>query len=170
MGFFSKLLGNNVPAAAAPPHRPPLTQSPASRQIGYDATLVDSLLHDHATLGGIYRHIGELQSAARHDDLRAELVNFKSRLEAHVLTENVRFYTYLEQSLDADNAEVMHDFRREMNTIARTVVNFVKQYQAAAFTPSQRQQFASDYKKVGEVLEHRLDAEESNLYQLYQPV
>ncbi|MGH8184659.1 MAG: hemerythrin domain-containing protein [Rhodanobacteraceae bacterium] len=99
------------------------------------------------------------------------LIQFKSRLEAHVLTENMRFYNYLEQSLSSDpnNTGVMHDFRREMNNIARGVIEFVKKYQSSNFTPEARRQFASDYEGVGKILEQRLDSEENNLYPLYQP-
>lgn len=170
MGFFRRLLGQNDVAPAIPANVMPIAPA-APHQIGYDPKLVDSLLHDHSELGRIFAGIGDAQKAGNFTDIRPLLVNFKSRLEAHVLTENVRFYNYLEQSLgsDTNNTAVMHDFRREMNGIARGVVNFVKKYQSSGFTPGEQRQFAEDYAAVGKLLEQRLDSEENNLYPLYQP-
>jgi hemerythrin-like domain-containing protein len=172
MGFFRTLLGKgggDTPAPSAIP--PPAPTSAVTRSIGYDPRLVDSLLHDHAELGTIFARIGELQSARVYGEMRALLVNFKSRLEAHVLTENVRFYNYLEQALasEPNNAEIMRDFRREMNVIARSVIDFVKKYQQSAFNTADQKQFAADYAAVGKMLEQRLDSEENNLYPLYRP-
>ncbi|MDN5925012.1 MAG: hemerythrin domain-containing protein [Xanthomonadales bacterium] len=172
MGFFRSWLEHNQNQTPPAPAMMPLTATPVpAKTIHYDPGLIDSLLRDHATLGADFQHIGELSTAGNYEDLRGLLINFKSRLEAHVLTENVRFYTYLQQSLgdDAANAEMMHDFRKEMNTIARAVVNFVKQYQSCAFTMADRKQFQIDYAGVGKVLEQRLDSEENQLYPLYQP-
>lgn len=169
MGFFRRLLGQQD----APP--PPVNATPippaAPRQIGYDSKLINSLLQDHAELGRIFGNIGNAQKIGNFNDIRPLLIQFKTRLEAHVLTENVRFYNYLEQTLSSDpnNTGVMHDFRREMNGIARSVVDFVKKYQSSTFTPEERRQFATDYDAVGKILEQRLDSEENNLYPLYQP-
>ena len=170
MGFFRKLLGKHDTPSATPANAMPIPAA-APRQIGYDSRLINSLLQDHAELGRIFGNIGDAQKADNFNDIRSLLIQFKTRLEAHVLTENVRFYNYLEQSLasDPNNTGVMHDFRREMNNIARSVVDFVKKYQSGTFTPEERRHFATDYDSVGKILEQRLDNEENNLYPLYQP-
>lgn len=182
MGFFRNIFGKPAAAAATspaliPPATPssPYTAAPTAgqpvRRISYDPKLVESLLHDHAELGRIFANVGEAQKNGNFGDLRPLLIQFKTRLEAHVLTENVRFYNYLEQSLSGDAADsgTMHSFRREMNGIARSVVDFVKKYQSSDFTPGARRQFAADYEMVGKILEQRLDSEENNLYPLYMP-
>lgn len=176
MGFFRKLLGkSDAPAAPAPaptavPAAPSVV-SVAGHSIMYDPKLVESLLRDHAELGRIFGNIGEAQKTGNFADVRPLLIQFKTRLESHVLTENVRFYNYLDQSLggDPNNAGVMHDFRREMNGIARSVVDFVRKYQSCEFTPDERHGFAAEYEAVGKILEQRLDSEENSLYPLYQP-
>ncbi len=172
MGFFRTLLGKRGGDAQAPSTiPPPVPTNAASRSIGYDPRLVDSLLHDHAELGTLFARIGELQSAGIYGEMRALLVNFKSRLEAHLLTESVRFYNYLEQALadEPNDAEIMRDFRREMNGIARGVIEFVKKYQQSTFDTADQKRFAADYAAVGKILEQRLDSEENNLYPLYRP-
>lgn len=171
MGILGKLFGSNEAAKTASEPAPSPPGSPR-RTIRYDPALVDSLLHDHAELGALFERIGQLMKAGQYEEIRPELINFKTRLEAHILTENVRFYTYLEQSLvdDAHNAEMMRDFRREMNTIARGVVVFIRKYQTpGTFDASLQAEFARDYHSVGALLTQRISREESNLYPLYQP-
>ncbi|MBD8899908.1 hemerythrin domain-containing protein [Rhodanobacter sp. DHG33] len=171
MGIFGKLFKQKSSAADDSVRAAPHADEPAHRTIHYDPNLVDSLKRDHGELVTLYQRIGNLLQDGHHDEIRGELVNFKTRLEAHILTENVRFYTYLEQSLreDAHNAELMRDFRREMNTIARGAVNFVKKYQGpGTLDASSHEEFAKDYAAVGELLAQRIGREESSLYPLYQ--
>lgn len=172
MGILGKLFGQKEPATVEEPRELSRPGEAVRRSIRYDPALVDSLKRDHTDLVALYQRIGKLLQTEQYDEIRGDLVNFKTRLEAHILTENVRFYTYLEQSLrgDADNTEMMRDFRREMNTIARETVSFVKKYQTpGAFTAEERMQLAKDYALVGELLTRRLGREENNLYPLYQP-
>ena len=169
MGLFGKLFGKKGPNGQDHAASPPV-QGSGSRTISYDPSLVASLKHDHDELVAQYQRLGELHRSGRFGEIRGELINFKTRFEAHVLTENVRFYTYLEQTLmgDAHNAELMRDFRREMNTIARGAVNFVKKYQISEFDSTDREQFTKDYQTVGSLLTQRIEREESGLYPLYQ--
>lgn len=169
MGFFRNLLGKSDTLLVTPANAVAIPAS-APHHIGYDPKLVDSLLRDHAELGRIFANIGEARKNGSFDDVRSLLVQFKTRLEAHVLTENVRFYNYLAQTLggDPESASTMHSFRRDMNGIARSVVEFVRKYQSSKFTPEEQRQFASDYATVGGILEQRLDSEENSLYPMYQ--
>lgn len=173
MGFFRTLFGKGRDKPATFTASSYATHgTPPPRRIGYDENLIASLQRDHAELGSIYSRIGELhQAGGSYDEIRSLLANFKSCLEAHVLAENVRFYNYLEQTLpdDSDNAEIMRGFRREMNQIARQVLDFVKRYQACGFDAAERVSFGEDYAAIGKVLEQRLDREEHNLYPLYGP-
>ncbi len=57
---------------------------------------------------------------------------------------------------------------RDMNTIARGAVYFVKRYQNAPFDASQRVQFAHDCQSVGTLLAKHLENEENNLYPMHQ--
>lgn len=166
MGFFRKMFGQGADRAID------TTEAPATtpHRVGYDPKLIDSLLSDHARLGALYERIGKSSEAGDYDEVRKLLTHFKSSLQAHILTENVRFYTYVESltAADRDSAKTMHDFRRDMNTIARQVIGFIKKYQACDFASrTEREQFAKDYANVGSLLEQRLDSEENDLYPLY---
>lgn len=167
MGFFRKMFGQGGENESASPLEPPAA---TPRRVGYDPKLIDALLSDHARLGAIFGRIGKAGEAGDYVEARKLLTHFKSSLQAHILTENVRFYTYVEALTadDHESAKLMHEFRRDMNTIARQVVEFVKKYQASDFASrTEREQFAKDYATVGGLLEHRLDSEENDLYPLY---
>ncbi|MEO7067377.1 MAG: hemerythrin domain-containing protein [Rhodanobacter sp.] len=176
MSIFGKLFGGKEGAAeaakAAAAQTPaPITNQPG-RTISYDPTLIESLLHDHRQLNACYERIGGLLQNDKFGEVRDELIDFKTRLQAHILSENVRFYSYLEQSLegDASNLETLHDVRREMNGITRGVMDFVKKYQLPDVLNNETQaDFANDYQAVGKQLTQRLQREESSLYPLYQP-
>lgn len=170
MGVFGKLFGGSnkaLPEATAAP-----VADKSARTIGYVPELMESLLNDHRQLTASYARVGKLLQEDRFDDARDELINFKTRLHAHILSENVRFYTYLEQSLQGDknNLDTLHDFRREMNIIARDIMGFVRRYQSSeALSSKARFDFANDYDAAGKLLAYRLQQEESKLYPLYQP-
>lgn len=136
----------------------------------YDSGLVPLLKHDHAELLDIYEHIGQVYERRRYHELPALLTTLKTRLEAHLLTENVRFYNYVEASLsnDPENFALIRDFRREMNSIAKSVIEFVKRYQKQV-NEFDAGGFQSDYLQVGGLLQQRIQREESNLYPLYFP-
>ena len=169
MGFFRKLLGKDrqrqpqisAPSAAA--------GDPAA--IRYDPKLIETLHTHHAHLGALFDRIGD---SARHGDSRKLhdlLATFKLSLNAHVLTENVRFYAYLEQALsdDAENTQIVVDFRHEMNSITRQVRAFADRWSDADMSNSDAQnRFLADYYQVGKLLERRLDSEEEQLFPLYQ--
>lgn len=171
MGFFRKLFGQDDETeyhTISPPSIKPST----SRAIAYDPKLVETLHAQHGQLGALFERIGRCAERGDYAKARTLLVRFKTSLQGHILTENVRFYAYLENALsdDAENARTIHDFRKEMNQIARQVVSFVDTWQDSDFaTTTKRQQFVTHYEDVGKLLEQRLDNEENNLYPLYQP-
>ncbi len=171
MGLFSWLFGSKRDTRPTTTAKGQVDTSGQPRGISYDPALIDRLKHDHEDLVALYVKLGALLEAGKYGDIRSELINFKTRFEAHILTENVRFYVYLEQNLhDVHNTELMRDFRREMNTIARGVVEFVKKYQFSAFDGDLRSQFMQDYQAVGGLLTQRIEREENNLYPLYHRV
>jgi hypothetical protein len=170
MGFFSSLFGHGRADRSAPDHAPITASAPT--KIGYDPKLIDILHAHHAQLGKIFARIGKAAEDGDIANVRDNLRRFKTSLEAHLLTENVRFYGYLEQKLaaDAENLRTLHSFRKEMNTIASSVLGFDRRWQNAEIGSADMQnQFLSEYREIGKLLEQRLDNEESSLYPMYGP-
>ena len=151
---------------------------PASNQqrrggfaINYDPDLVPALKRDHADLVKQFGAIGDGAKQGNYREIPQMLNAFKVHLEGHLIAENVRFYNYVENSMqhDPDNVTLVRSFRREMNAIARGVVDFVKKYQTVEFDQRMRDEFMTDYQTVGSLLAQRIQREESSLYPLYQP-
>jgi hypothetical protein len=165
--MLKRWMGSDTPVAPPPP---PAALSGA-RAPAYDSRLIESLKHDHHSLVELFQQIGTVAERGRYAELPQLLVAFKTGLESHVIAENVRFYNYVENSLayDEENLALIRSFRREMNAIARGVVDFVKKYQRAQFNEATRELFLRDYAVVGGLLSQRIQREESNLYPLYQP-
>ncbi|UXI68509.1 hemerythrin domain-containing protein [Tahibacter amnicola] len=174
LDLFRRIIGKDAKPATPPataPARLGTTPAGPPRAPIYDSGLVSSLKHDHHELVELFEQIGRGFEHGRFGEIPSKLVAFKTRLEAHLLTENVRFYNYVEFTLrdDSENLALIRDFRREMNTIARGVIDFVKKYQAGINSELARQSFLADYRAVGGLLVQRIQREEGNLYPLYMP-
>lgn len=164
-----------VPAQAAAP----AAQEPADAahvaprtQIAYDPDLVQRLKADHQQLLELF---GKISAAFANNELplTAELLDdFRHQIQAHLLTENIRFYIYLEHSLTSDmaSAALVHNFRQEMDDIGKAVLAFLVKYKEIATRPDFSVPFGKDLEQIGKVLADRVKREEDTLYPLYFPV
>jgi Hemerythrin HHE cation binding domain len=164
--------GKEEPASRALPQGiPSAEQRRNGFGIAYDPALVPALKRDHEDLVKLFGEIGETAKRGDFGEIPQMLNAFKVHLEGHLIAENVRFYNYVENSMraDAESVTLVRSFRREMNAIARGVVDFVKKYQVSRFDQDLRAEFLADYQTVGGLLTQRIQREETSLYPLYQP-
>jgi hypothetical protein len=149
----------------------PASAKTSERTIRYDPGLVAALRNDHSELVAMYGQLGQDVRGGHYQRIPNGLLAFKTRLEAHLLIENVRFYVYLEQALGGDNEHMgtIHGFRREMNEIARGFIEFIRRYQQQRVTPTNASDFMHEYDEVGKLLVMRIEREEGDLYPLYAP-
>lgn len=140
-------------------------------RIGYSPELIAHLKHDHAGLLKLYGQLEALATTGRFAEVPATLKLFKSKFELHILTENVKFYCYVEESLARRPVarRTMREFRREMNAIAHNVVNFVRKHQQGGVSNTNRASFLAELREVGAQLGQRVQREEQELYTLYAP-
>lgn len=167
-GFFKKKSNSSETTEASPQaevHTAPGTQ------IRYSPDLIASLQNDHQTLLGLYGEINTAFEEKRYADVSSMLTTFRSGLNAHLLTENVRLYIYLDRSLagDATSSELIHGFRKEMDEIAKVALGFLRKYEAIGVDEDLADHFATDFATIGKVLVERIQKEESTLYPLYMP-
>jgi len=147
-------------------------QAPGT-QIFYSPDLISQLKEDHQRLLKIF---GQVKDSFARNDLEATaeyLEEFRSEILAHLLTENVRFYVYLERTLrreDQENFNLVRHFRHEMDEIGKSVLDFFSKYQSIARKPRLALSFGKDLKDVGAILVERIRREEETLYPLYMPV
>jgi hypothetical protein len=165
-GFFKKKSSTSeVAAPTEEVHTAPGTQ------IRYSPDLIASLQNDHQTLLSLYGEINEAFAEKRYTDVSSMLTSFRSGLNAHLLTENVRLYIYLDRSLagDATSSELIHGFRKEMDDIAKVALGFLRKYEAIGVDEGLASRFEADFATIGKVLVERIQKEESTLYPLYMP-
>jgi len=138
-------------------------------QIAYSADLIAQLTAEHQRLLELFALI---KKAFAEKDLPATarcLDQFRSAIQAHLLTENIRIYIYLEHSLthDPESAALVRGFRHEMDKIGRAVLSFLNKYSDIGTRPDLAIPFGNDLDVVDEVLVDRIRREEGTLYPLY---
>jgi hypothetical protein len=139
-------------------------------RFNYSAHLLPGLKGDHAELLKLYAELERMALEGRFASIPASLGTFKSKLDVHLLNENLHFYCYVEErSLGERDKELIRGFRAEMNGIARSVLNFVKVYRQAGVHPANGQTFLTELRQIGEMLVRRIEREERELYALYRP-
>ncbi|MDO9224508.1 MAG: hemerythrin domain-containing protein [Pseudomonadota bacterium] len=138
--------------------------------IHYDPHLVSHLIEDHRRLEGLFGRIVAASQARNAELLTKNLSDFGNAIRDHLLTENVRFYVYVQHTGDAAHADVVHGFQHEMRGIGKALTSFL-------FRHSEREQwndeawseFARELDAIAQVLTRRIATEETTLYPLYQP-
>lgn len=172
--FLDFLFGKKAPPAAQPvvPEPAPVQAKHApGTNIGYSPDLIAHLEADHQKLLQIFTAIGAAFNAGDLAGTAQRLEDFRGAIQAHLLTENVRLYIYLEHALaqDADSHALIHEFRLEMDGIGKAVLAFLGKYRQMETQPNLAASFGNDLGAVGNVLVERIKREESTLYPLYLP-
>lgn len=167
-GFFKNKSNNNEQQSQQAEAEAPTAPG---TQIRYSPELIDSLKSDHQKLLALY---GEIKADFENKDyptVSEKLENFKSALQGHLLTENVRLYIYLDRSLSHDptNSDLIRGFRREMDEIAKVAMGFINKYSAIGVDEDLANHFSNDFATIGKVLGERIQKEEETLYPLYMP-
>lgn len=139
--------------------------------IRFDPMLVGVLKHDHRKLLGTFKEIQDALAAGDFGRMKERLASFRTLLQGHLLTENVRLYVYLTHLLQDDdtNSQIIHDFRHEMDGIGRTVMAFLRKYSDALLAPDEVPTLRRELDEIGAALATRIQNEEQVLYPLYQP-
>lgn len=137
--------------------------------ISYDQGLLELLRQDHRRLIRQVQELQKLHAQGQHKQIRNKLSEFRSLLQTHLMTENVRLYGYLTYHLGAhsEDARRAGDFRREMYGLGHQVMTFVKCYHDAGVTQENAAQFGKELAELGVLLVRRIRREETDLFPLY---
>ena len=167
-GFFKKKKDNDTATSGATQHE---GSTAPGTEIHYSPELIGSLQSDHQTILALYSDIANAFKEKRYHDVSSMLEDFKSGLSAHLLTENIRLYIYLDRSLASDptSSELIRGFRKEMDDIAKVALGFLKKYETIGVDEDLASHFATDFETIGKVLVERIKKEENTLYPLYMP-
>lgn len=159
--------GRNADEATA--HPVPTATAPGTH-IHYDAQLVAHLIDDHRRLEAQFADIIAASQARDVDRLTRSLSSFGNGIRDHLLTENVRFYIYLQHTGDAEQAAIVHSFQHEMRSIGKALTAFLFRHgEREEWGDQDWSVFTRELDEIAQVLSRRIATEESTLYPLYKP-
>ena len=135
--------------------------------ITYDPNLIDHFLKDHRNLIDLFTDASEAYSKQDFASLQDNLRKFQETLTSHLLSENVRFYTYMKYLLksDSEKSELLGTFQSEMTQIGKVVFAHLNKYSQPNSVYDRA--FKTEFDEIGAALVRRIEAEESRLYPLY---
>lgn len=146
------------------------TATAPGTHIHYDAHLVAHLIEDHRRLETLFGGIVAASQARDVASLTRSLASFGSAIRDHLLTENVRFYVYLQHTGDTEQAAIVHGFQHEMRGIGKVLTSFLFRHgEREAWDDTAWSDFSRELDEIAEVLTRRIATEENTLYPLYQP-
>jgi regulator of sigma D len=134
--------------------------------------LIDHLEMDHQHLLLLYTDINSSLEQKKYALIPGQLHIFKNDLKAHLDTENIKFYGYLEQRLKDQSEEFisLRRFRKEMRAIERTVIKFLDHWIEYGVQADSLNEFKTEYNAIGAALIKRIESEEKELYTLYSQI
>jgi hemerythrin-like domain-containing protein len=139
--------------------------------ISYRPNLVNDLKGDHQHLLGLYSSVLESINKLEYGKIAGQLEVFKTDFNAHLGTENIKFYGYLEQQIkeneSSENYKQIRNFRREMNSIANAVNKFLSNWISTGVDSASVNEFTAELKDIGAALVKRIESEENSLYPIY---
>ena len=140
--------------------------------IRYSPSLVEELKADHQQFFELHRALVAALHHGRVEEIPVLLQKFDGLLTAHLLTEQVRLYAYMDAyfSGDAQTRGMLRDYRMEMDRIGTSVRRMIKKYKLLAADRSLLQAIEQDMEELRLVLDERMSREEQTLYPLYMPV
>ncbi len=166
MGMFSWISGNRGDSDDAAAVR---KSAAHGGEIAYDEDLIERLKADHQDLVKIFSEIAQAARERKYNDISRLLGRFKFALQTHIMTENVKFYVYVQNkfSKDPETAEYIASLRKEMDGIARAVVKFANAHSSTPLTDESIGPFSEELHAIGEILLDRVGLEENRLYSFY---
>ncbi|HET9122823.1 MAG TPA: hemerythrin domain-containing protein [Acidiferrobacteraceae bacterium] len=146
-------------------------ESETQNPIHFDGRLTGLLKDDHRRLIRQLQQLRKLVSRGQYRALPAKLDEFRSLLQTHLMTENVRLYGYLSYALGpySNDARRAADFRREMYTLGHAVMTFVRRYHETEISAETAGVFGKELTDLAVLLVRRIRREETELFPLYRP-
>lgn len=140
-----------------------------SKHIAFHDKLVSNLKLDHQNLLALYTGVLSDAKEGRYSIIPEKLAKFKAEFGAHITTENIKFYGYLEQNLKQSSPEfsAMRKFRRNMNNIERAVNKYLDSWIETGVTHLTVNDFLNESDGIANALIERIKSEEEKLYKIY---
>jgi hypothetical protein len=135
-------------------------------KISYKPELISNLQKEHRDLLDVYDQASKAAHAKVPKQAKKLLIQFKDIFVHHVLLENTSLYIYLQRSAQNEKSEKsMRAIKSEMEKISRDVMQFLN-YAIKESTPIDAD-FLQKIDEISEVLHHRINQEEGDIYPDY---
>jgi Hemerythrin HHE cation binding domain len=136
--------------------------------IAFDPNLIAKLNDDHSALIAIFARLQGTNTSELGEMVEA-LTLLRKTFQAHILTEKVYFYAYLDRLLvnHASVREEAHAVWRDMNEIATLVTHFIHKWISNPPTDKTLPEFLEQLHSTMRVLMARIELESQTLYTLY---
>lgn len=146
-------------------------KKPGAAGSGNDGgNIISVLTAEHRAMLGLYHDIRDAVAARKYSAVRKLATQLHDQLHNHLSVEHLKLYTELRRRLenrDEEKLRMIHDLQREMYSIGRGAVDFIRQAHTLELNDANAPQFRTDLEGVGGVLVQRIRKEEEELYPLY---
>ena len=147
-------------------------KKPGASGSGNDGdNIISVLTAEHRVMLGLYHDIRDAVAARKYGAVPKLATQLHDRLDNHLSVEHLKLYTELRRRLenrDDEKLRMIHDLQREMYSIGRGAVDFIRQAHSVELTEASAGKFRTDLEGVGTVLVQRIRKEEEELYPLYE--
>lgn len=136
----------------------------------YDLSLIGALESDHEQIVDLYTSVLNSAKNGKYLTLQLSLVELATSFTDHIQVEDELLYGYLKimaSNKSALEQKIVADFSSEMKNISISIFEFLTQSPFIPVSESNIDEFIKEFKKIGLMLQNRIEREEKILYPIY---
>lgn len=154
------------PSVSAPYSQQPL---PLGYALDSHKNLILELKREHTLLISLFTDIIKLAENQRFDKAMITLDEFRSVLMNHLINENTKLYLFLNAYYrhEKEFAQITKQ-RNEVSNITKAFMDFIQQWRLQGLNSNTRARFVNQALPLSDALIMRLQAEEKDLFVLYE--
>ena len=137
--------------------------------VAHDPILVPCLVQEHRDMLALLESIRSRTRQGCHAELATQLSRLQASLEAHLLSERLRLYGYLEDSLASEPRQLarMREAQAEAGRLALRVKEFAERVRHSPASLATAVDVLGELQDLGDAMRARFEAQERDLYPLY---
>ncbi|MDH5327349.1 MAG: hypothetical protein OEZ68_11775 [Gammaproteobacteria bacterium] len=138
-------------------------------EIIYDVNLIKQLTAEHDSMLATLHKVVNAIDSGDYKKMRKKLKFFLSIFNDHTLKEYSKLYVFLDYIYrgERENHRIVMYFRQEMNEIGKTVRTYANYWVDRGVDHLTIEDFNYQTKYISDLLTTRIEAEEEQLYELY---
>lgn len=166
MGFVKNLLGKIKKKKDGK-----IEESEITKETNFNEKLIEDFKNDHVEILGFFTQLEESFNADRnaHKKIKELLNDLKVALEIHVMVEDNKLYTFLQDKYGTDETHkaFVEDIQSGMMNITKDAILLNRKYSDRGSYDNNLDNFVNDIQNIHDLLAKRFKMEEDRLYSLY---